>query len=452
MQGDDVKELLTIICHSSRKPGFRGDVPQGSPKVVSGTGDDACVGLAGTSNVFSGTSIMASAVHTSSRAGLTGKSAAGTRGSRQLIGGAAVLGVVVAALAWAIATFATVQGMTHSSSGTARFETSLGLKAIDRSAPQMRSVHLAKFSRLPGLKLELDAIALATPVKAVVATAGAKLEVAALTQALTRSMVAAASARNLTTGSIPATIDGKPASMVTALLETTRIEPGGLTKPFNLVISDEDQAMHRGLPGEGPMPLKRPGDLPKSLAAKELENDTGSNPRAKVKELAYAKPDIKVFEDDEDYVKPNFRGRKGTAYYDISAGVVYMPNGERLEAHSGIGKMRDNPDFAHIKMKGPTPPGTYKVTMRESLFHGVEAVRLTPTNGVAPHGRVGLLAHSYLLRNRGDSHGCVAFANYPKFLKAFKRGDITHMVIVDSMKGGFSTPKKTLASLFSRNS
>ena len=105
--------------------------------------------------------------------------------------------------------------------------------------------------------------------------------------------------------------------------------------------------------------------------------------------------------------------------------------------------MRDNPNYVHVKMKGPTPPGTYKVTMRESLFHGVAAVRLTPVNGIAPHGRDGLLAHSYLLRNRGDSHGCVAFEEYPRFLKAFKRGEISHMVIVKSMKG-FSAPKRTL--------
>jgi hypothetical protein len=101
-------------------------------------------------------------------------------------------------------------------------------------------------------------------------------------------------------------------------------------------------------------------------------------------------------------------------------------------------------------MKGPTPPGTYKVTMREALFHGVAAVRLTPTNGIAPLGRTGLLAHSYLLRsNPGDSHGCVAFADYPRFLKAFRRGEITHMVIVPSMKGKMA-PNRTLASLFSR--
>jgi hypothetical protein len=394
---------------------------------------------------------MASAVHTSSRAGVSGKSAAGAFGAGRLIGGGAALGMLVAASAWAIASFASLQGMAPSAS--TRFETTLGLKAIDRAAPEMRSVQLAKFSRLPGLKLELDALASAAPVKAVVATAGAKLEVAALTRALAGSMMAAAEAEErLATGSIPATLDGKPGSMATALLEPAKIEPGGLAKPFNLVMTDADQEAHRGLPGEGPLPLRKPA-LPKSLAAKELDASRGEERRQKPKVLAYAKPDINVFEDDDDNaVKPSVRGRKGTAYYDISAGIVYMPNGEKLEAHSGIGKMRDNPDFAHVKMKGPTPPGTYRVTMREALFHGVEAVRLTPTNGVAPHGRVGLLAHSYLLRKPGDSHGCVAFANYPRFLKAFKRGEITHMVIVESMKGGFSPAKKTLASLFQRKS
>ncbi len=121
------------------------------------------------------------------------------------------------------------------------------------------------------------------------------------------------------------------------------------------------------------------------------------------------------------------------AYYDISAGVVHMPNGEKLEAHSGIGEMRDNPKYTHVTMRGPTPPGTYKLSMRESLFHGVAAIRLTPTNGIAPKGRVGLLAHSYLLRRRGDSHGCVAFADYKRFLRAFQSGQVDTMIIVPKM-------------------
>ena len=78
--------------------------------------------------------------------------------------------------------------------------------------------------------------------------------------------------------------------------------------------------------------------------------------------------------------------RPGVAVYDITAGVVHMPNGETLEAHSGLGDMMDDTRYIHVKMRGPTPPGTYKLTMRESLFHGVEAIRLTPVDGKKPFG------------------------------------------------------------------
>jgi len=127
-------------------------------------------------------------------------------------------------------------------------------------------------------------------------------------------------------------------------------------------------------------------------------------------------------------VTPSTRG--GVAVYDISAGVVYMPGGARLEAHSGMGPMRDNPDYVHVKMRGATPPATYKLTMREALFHGVEAIRMTPVDGVAPKGRVGLLAHTYMLRNPGDSNGCLVFRDYRRFLEAFKRGEVRTLVVV----------------------
>lgn len=140
---------------------------------------------------------------------------------------------------------------------------------------------------------------------------------------------------------------------------------------------------------------------------------------------------------------------KKVALYDITAQRVYMPSGEVLEAHSGQGAMRDKPQFAHIKMRGPTPPSTYRLSMREALFFGVEALRMTPVDGVAPHGRVGLLTHSYLRKRPGDSAGCIAFKNYPRFLQAYKRGEVTHVVVVAS---GNKAPALTarLASLMSR--
>ena len=58
----------------------------------------------------------------------------------------------------------------------------------------------------------------------------------------------------------------------------------------------------------------------------------------------------------------------------------------------------DDPRNVHLKMRGATPPGTYDLTEREALFHGVRAIRLNPVGGSgAIHGRVGLLAHTSML-------------------------------------------------------
>ncbi|UVF21402.1 DUF2778 domain-containing protein [Microvirga terrae] len=120
----------------------------------------------------------------------------------------------------------------------------------------------------------------------------------------------------------------------------------------------------------------------------------------------------------------------GTAVYDISAQVVIMPNGERLEAHSGLGDMMDNPRHVNVRMRGATPPGTYMVTEREALFHGVRALRLTPVGGSAAiYGRDGILAHTYMLGPRGDSNGCVSFRNYDRFLQAYLRGEVKRLIV-----------------------
>ncbi|MGO4172632.1 tlde1 domain-containing protein [Bosea sp. TAF32] len=124
----------------------------------------------------------------------------------------------------------------------------------------------------------------------------------------------------------------------------------------------------------------------------------------------------------------------GTAIYDINAKMVYMPNGERLEAHSGLGEMMDDARYAHVRMKGVTPPHTYTLTEREALFHGVRAIRLNPVGGSgAIHGRAGLLAHTYLLGPRGDSNGCISFKDYERFLQAFLRGEVRRIVVVASL-------------------
>ncbi len=130
---------------------------------------------------------------------------------------------------------------------------------------------------------------------------------------------------------------------------------------------------------------------------------------------------------------PAARPGPGTAVYDISAHTVYMPDGTRLEAHSGLGPHLDDPRFVHVRMKGPTPPSVYALSPREALFHGVEALRLTPIGGNGIFGRAGLLAHTYMLGPNGDSNGCVSFRDYNAFLKAYKRGEVRQLVVVARM-------------------
>ena len=119
-----------------------------------------------------------------------------------------------------------------------------------------------------------------------------------------------------------------------------------------------------------------------------------------------------------------------TAVYVIKDRIVYMPDGTKLEAHSGLGPKMDDPRYTHVRMAGATPPNTYNLVMRERRFHGVEAIRMLPVDKGRMFGRDGILAHSYLLGPRGDSHGCVSFADYNKFLNAFKRGEVTRLVVV----------------------
>jgi Protein of unknown function (DUF2778) len=122
-----------------------------------------------------------------------------------------------------------------------------------------------------------------------------------------------------------------------------------------------------------------------------------------------------------------------TAVYDISAHVVYMPNRSKLEAHSGIGNLMDDPEHVSERNVGATPPTVYDLKPRERLFHGVPALRMIPVDSHATLGRSGLLAHSYMLGPNGDSNGCVSIKNYGQFLKAFQNGDIKRLVVVPSL-------------------
>eukprot|EP00903_Cladosiphon_okamuranus_P001691 g1689.t1 len=189
------------------------------------------------------------------------------------------------------------------------------------------------------------------------------------------------------------------------------------------------------LPGAKPEPPRR------SKPASSTPRNTGPENASPV--LAYARPGNP--EEDENGVFGGlgklFSGSKGLpgpgskiAVYDISAATVHMPDGTKLKAHSGIGHRMDNPKYAYVKNLGPTPPNIYRLRMRERRFHGVEAIRMLPQDRAAMKGRDGMLAHTPLLRNSKGSHGCVAFRDYNKFLKAFKAGKVKTMIVVPSME------------------
>ncbi|WP_342110465.1 DUF2778 domain-containing protein [Methylobacterium sp. SI9] len=154
--------------------------------------------------------------------------------------------------------------------------------------------------------------------------------------------------------------------------------------------------------------------------------------------LAYASPDTLPQAAPRTRISPEPESVAGTAVYDITARTVTLPSGEVLEAHSGLGEAMDNPRFVHLRMRGSTPPGTYMLTERERLFHGVRAIRLTPVGGSGSiHGRDGLLAHTYMLRQPGASNGCVSFRDYNRFLQAFLRGEVRRLVVVAGDGGLF---------------
>src|SRR6185437_3125266 len=147
--------------------------------------------------------------------------------------------------------------------------------------------------------------------------------------------------------------------------------------------------------------------------------------------LASLTPNSGLFKRGPDLAALGYSSQ--TAVYDISAHAVYLPNGTTLEAHSGMGSRRDDPEHVDMRMVGATPPATYELKPREQLFHGVRALRLLPTDGTSALGRAGLLAHSYMLGPEGDSNGCVSIRDYDRFRKAYDDGVISRLVVVPSL-------------------
>jgi hypothetical protein len=205
-----------------------------------------------------------------------------------------------------------------------------------------------------------------------------------------------------------------------------------------------------------PLPPARPSAAPARVAALETVKPVVSPPvaevaRAPIEEPKAVEPKTKVAvalpppapavekrvvpQQPQDKPKAGAAIDNRTAVYDIAAGTVFMPDGTRLEAHSGLGDKFDDPRYIKVRMRGPTPPNIYNLSMREALFHGVRAIRLNPVDEDRMFGRAGMLAHTYMLGPKGESNGCVSFKDYGKFLQAFLDGKVDRMVVVGDLNG-----------------
>lgn len=220
-------------------------------------------------------------------------------------------------------------------------------------------------------------------------------------------------------------------------LESSRLVPLPPVKPLLAPgLPSQTQlsaAPDLGLPDTAPLPTRNP-------LGRQIANQIGGA------QLAYLPPSDKPFGEEPapklapQVVPPAAQSilpgpTDRFAVYDIAGKTVYMPSGEKLEAHSGYGDTFDDVRHVSKKMVGPTPPNTYELTMRESLFHGVQALRMRPVGKEPMYGRDGFLTHSYMMGPRGDSNGCISFNDYPKFLEAYKRGEVTRIIVVASLPG-----------------
>jgi hypothetical protein len=195
----------------------------------------------------------------------------------------------------------------------------------------------------------------------------------------------------------------------------------------------------RGRQTQTPQNGVAPADTPAAIAIATAADKTDdvasvfSEPRHTGPSLAYASPDGGLPSDRQTVGA--LRGYdRFTAVYDISAHTVYMPDGSKLEAHSGLGELMDSPKHVAIRNRGATPPHVYDLEPREAPFHGVPALRLNPLGGEENvFGRTGLLAHSYMLGPRGDSNGCVSFKNYDAFLQAYRNQQVKRLAVVERL-------------------
>jgi type VI secretion system (T6SS) effector TldE1-like protein len=204
-------------------------------------------------------------------------------------------------------------------------------------------------------------------------------------------------------------------------------------------------------PAEAAIPLPRARPILANLQAPQNDPAASTDKRTMFEKiadlvpmkfsLASLTPGDGLLSERKDLAALGYDGQ--TAVYDISGRAVYLPNGTKLEAHSGLGGLMDNPAHVDQRMVGATPPNVYDLRPREKLFHGVAALRMTPVGENEMHGRNGLLVHSYLLGPNGDSNGCVSIKDYDRFLAAYTSGEVKRLVVVPSLKEGLTASRRS---------
>ncbi|WP_439492533.1 tlde1 domain-containing protein [Bosea sp. (in: a-proteobacteria)] len=261
----------------------------------------------------------------------------------------------------------------------------------------------------------------------------------------------------------PSAPAAQPAPAAVASVSAPSVEPQAVTR----IVKDAPLPAPRPVDLKGPQsaetpaialrqPTRRAASVSAATPAPPAEDNRsfleklfGAAPQPKGPAMAYAAPeDDAVDRSRGRRLSPSFGPAPGaaqaTAIYDISAKTVHMPNGEKLEAHSGFGDKMDDPRYVHVRMHGATPPHTYNLVEREALFHGHRALRMHPVGGSsAIYGRAGLLTHPYLLGPNGQSNGCISFKDYDRFLQAYLRGEVKRIVVVASMR---DAPTSLIAS------
>ena len=119
-----------------------------------------------------------------------------------------------------------------------------------------------------------------------------------------------------------------------------------------------------------------------------------------------------------------------TAVYDISARVVYLPDGTRLEAHSGLGAGARQSALRGRARSGPDAAACLRADAAGRLLPrrpGDTAQSGRRRRNLWPRRIAGPPVHA---RPNGNSNGCVSFKDYKAFLRAYENGQIKKLAVV----------------------